>query len=77
MTETIALETAQLHLAEMIARLLPGEEVILTQGEQPVAKLVRQAPAPRKRRQAGSARGQIKMSADFNDPLPDFAEYQP
>jgi hypothetical protein len=30
--------------------------------------------APRK---AGALKGRIKMSADFNAPLDDFAEYQP
>ena len=31
----------------------------------------------KKRRKAGSAEGLIKMSADFNEPLEDFEEYQP
>ncbi len=31
----------------------------------------------KKRRQAGSAEGLIKMSADFDAPLEDFEEYQP
>ncbi len=30
---------------------------------------------PRKRRQAGSAKGEIFMVDDFNAPLEDFAEY--
>jgi len=28
-------------------------------------------------RKAGALKGRIKMSADFNAPLTDFAEYQP
>jgi hypothetical protein len=28
-------------------------------------------------RKAGALKGRIKMSADFNAPLADFAEYQP
>lgn len=28
-------------------------------------------------RKAGALKGRIKMSADFNSPLDDFAEYQP
>lgn len=31
----------------------------------------------KKRRKAGSAEGLIKMSADFDQPLEDFEEYQP
>jgi Protein of unknown function (DUF2281) len=30
---------------------------------------------PRKRRQAGSAEGQIWMAPDFDEPLEDFREY--
>jgi hypothetical protein len=30
---------------------------------------------PRKRRQAGSAKGEVFMADDFNAPLKDFAEY--
>ncbi|MCK9201125.1 MAG: DUF2281 domain-containing protein [Gallionella sp.] len=28
-------------------------------------------------RKAGTLKGRIKMSADFNEPLTDFADYQP
>jgi len=28
-------------------------------------------------RKAGTLKGRIKMSADFNEPLADFADYQP
>ncbi|MHB0989783.1 MAG: DUF2281 domain-containing protein [Burkholderiales bacterium] len=28
-------------------------------------------------RKAGALKGRIRMSADFNEPLADFAEYQP
>ena len=32
-------------------------------------------PNPRKKRKAGSAKGEIIMADDFEDPLEDFAEY--
>lgn len=32
-------------------------------------------PQPRKKRHAGSAKGEIFMSDDFDEPLEDFAEY--
>jgi Protein of unknown function (DUF2281) len=32
-------------------------------------------PELRKRRQAGSARGEIWMAADFDEPLEDFKDY--
>jgi prevent-host-death family protein len=45
MSATISIEEAQAHLGELIARLVPGEELVITQGDRPVAKLIGQAPA--------------------------------
>ena len=36
---TLTLEEAQAHLAELIGRLAPGEEVTLTRDDRPVAPL--------------------------------------
>lgn len=63
------------RLHALLASLASGEEIIITQAEQPVAKLVRYEPAKR-RRKAGSAKGQIVMAPDFDEPLADFQEYQ-
>ncbi len=35
---TVTLEEAQAHLAELVARLVPGEEVIITRDEQPACQ---------------------------------------
>ena len=45
---TITLEEAQAGLADLILRLEPGEEVLITRGSQPVARLVSEAPPGRK-----------------------------
>ncbi len=37
--QTIPIEEAQNHLAEIIDRLTPGEEVVITRGSRPAAKL--------------------------------------
>lgn len=63
----------QIHA--LIASLASGEEIIITQAEQPVAKLVRYEPEKRWRK-AGSAKGQIVIAPDFDEPLADFQEYQ-
>ncbi len=34
-----------------------------------------ESPKPRKKRKAGSAKGEIIMADDFDAPLEDFAEY--
>ena len=63
------------ELASLLASIAEGEEIIITEADQPVAKLVRWTNSKR-RRQAGSARGQIVMTPDFNEPLDDFQDYQ-
>jgi antitoxin (DNA-binding transcriptional repressor) of toxin-antitoxin stability system len=74
---TITLEEAQAGLAELIQHLKPGEEVLITRGSQPVARLVGEARAARKPpRQLGTLRGTVSYIApDFDSPLEDFREY--
>jgi prevent-host-death family protein len=49
MATTVTIEEAQAHLAELIAKLSPEEEVVITQNQRPVAKLIGQQAAVRKR----------------------------
>jgi prevent-host-death family protein len=38
---TVTIEEAQNKLSELIHRLTPGEEVVITENDQPVARLMR------------------------------------
>ncbi len=75
MPQTIDVNGAQLaHLLELAKA---GDEIILAEGQTPVARLTAiapangdQTPAP-KPRIAGLHRGMIQMSDDFDEPLPD------
>ena len=51
MQTTMAVEDIKVTLPELLDRLTPGDEVILTRNQQPVAKLVSAAakPAPKQR----------------------------
>jgi antitoxin (DNA-binding transcriptional repressor) of toxin-antitoxin stability system len=72
---TISLQEAQANLGDLISRLTPGEEVLIAEQGQPLAKLVRSQRTtwPCK---AGSAKQQILWIApDFDAPLDDFKEY--
>lgn len=69
------LDEAQTRLREIVAGLQPGEEVVLTENGQPLAKLVKTARTnwPCK---AGSAKDTIHwMAPDFDAPLEEFEEY--
>ena len=70
----IELSEAKRQLGDIIDVALSGEEVLITQDDQPVLKLVR-VIKPTGRRKAGSAKGLIKLASDFDAPLDDFRAY--
>jgi prevent-host-death family protein len=72
---TITLEEAQAHLSDLLSRLQPGEEVLITAAGQPVARM-KKAERTSWPCQAGSAKDKILWVApDFDAPLEDFTEY--
>ena len=75
MSATITVEEAQAKLAELIRTLSPGEEVVITQDREPVAKLVGQRPAGRKPRVPGNCKGMITLALEDDEDLKDFDEY--
>jgi prevent-host-death family protein len=74
---TITLEEAQGHLADVIAKLTPGEPVIITRNGTPVARLVAEEPPRRQPRKPGSGKGKLIILSDDDEHLKDFAEYMP
>lgn len=65
---------AKAKLSELVDKALAGEEVIIARANKPLLKLVPYHDRSRKLK-PGSARGQIWMSDDFDEPLEDFKEY--
>ena len=59
---------AKTHFSSLLDRVAQGEEVIIAKSGRPVAKLVRLAAEPRK---PGRLKGRIRVSPDFDEPLPD------
>ncbi len=70
----VSVEEATAKLAALLNEVLNGGEVVITKGNQPVAKLV-SVRRNKPRRRFGSARHLITIAPDFKAPLPDFAEY--
>src|SRR6202035_100133 len=69
---TVTIEDAQVHLPELIARLQPGEEIIITRDHKPVARLTATLESPKPRRQLGTLKGTaLYIAPDFDDPLED------
>ena len=74
MMSTVTIEEAQAKLSEIIDKLKPGEELIITRNDQPIAKLAAQRPPAHKPRQPGSAKGMLAIVSDDDEHLQDFAD---
>jgi antitoxin (DNA-binding transcriptional repressor) of toxin-antitoxin stability system len=76
---TVSLEQAQRELAKLIHQLKAGEEMVITEGGQSVARIISVVPTPesgKRDRVPGSAKGEILWIApDFDEPLDEFREY--
>ncbi len=74
---TISIEEAQAKLVDLIHRLHSGDEVVITENDRPVARLVPTTTERlRKPRQPGLLRGSVVyMAPDFDAPLEDFGDY--
>jgi antitoxin (DNA-binding transcriptional repressor) of toxin-antitoxin stability system len=77
MLPTISIEEAQATLPDLISKLSPGEEVVITKDDQPVAKLVSQPKITRQPRRPGSAKGLLTIVTEDEEHLEDFKEYMP
>ena len=78
MSTTVTIEDAQGRLKELIHQLAPGDEVVITENQRPVARLVSESPpAPKPPRAApGFLRHMIiSIAPDFDAPLEDMKEY--
>ncbi len=75
---TLTLAEAQARLPEVVRNLQPGEEVFITENNEPVATLTGKVPKLAKPRRPGPGlcKGMITyMSEDFDAPLEDMKEY--
>jgi len=71
MATQVNIGEAKTHLSSLLERAAAGEEVIIAHANVPVARLVPITPAAR-RRTPGRLQGQIVISDDFGDPVPDL-----
>jgi prevent-host-death family protein len=66
---TINIYEAKTQLSKLVEQAAAGEDVIIARGGKPVARLTRLQPARRTIR-FGLLKGKVKVSADFDAPLP-------
>ena len=73
---TVTIVEAQARLPELIEKLQPGEELVITKDERPIAHLTRSAGLGPKPRQLGTMKGSVLyMAPDFDAPLEEFKDY--
>jgi antitoxin (DNA-binding transcriptional repressor) of toxin-antitoxin stability system len=72
---SVTIEEAQAKLPDLIAHLQPGEPLLITDNDRPVARLVAEEKPARKPRKAGNCKGMLVILADDDEHLQDFAEY--
>ena len=76
MATTISIDEAQARLPDLIHELAPGEEIVITENQQPVARLVI-PPKPLRRREPGRCKGMITLLVEDDKHLEGFGEYMP
>jgi prevent-host-death family protein len=68
MTE-VSVHEAKTHLSRLLRQVALGEEVLISRGGEPIARLV---PAQRRaKRKLGMDRGRVEIAEDFDAPLPE------
>lgn len=76
MSQTLPIEQAGAKLAELVGTLKPGDEIVLTDHDQPVAKIV-PSPSIQPRRAPGNCKGMLIIRQEDDEHLKDFADYMP
>ncbi|NDJ22121.1 DUF2281 domain-containing protein [Nostoc sp. B(2019)] len=72
----VSLKEAETRLAELIEEAAGGEEVIIIRSDGTSFKIV-PLSAVKATPKFGSAKGLVRISDDFDEPLEDFEEYAP
>ena len=73
---TLTIEEVQLRLPQIIDELRPGDELIITRGDKPVARLL-PLELPKGVPIYGRGKGKLVAYIDDDEHLTDFAEYMP
>lgn len=76
---SVTLQDDRATLPDLIHRLLPGETVVISENDRPIARLVSELPAADSGRRPppGLGNGCMTILSDDDEHLKDFAEYIP
>ncbi len=76
MTQILSIQQASVQLSELVHALKPGDEIVLTENNQPVVRILpKMAPV---KRIAGAWKGKLEIIDDSDDAILDqFQDYLP
>ena len=75
MSHTLSIEQASAQLGGLVRALGPNDEIVLTDNDKPVARIV--PSTPNSKRIAGAWKGILTIVDDDDEHLEDFKEYMP
>lgn len=67
--KNVTIHEAKTNLSRLIQKACEGEEIVISRGSEPVARLVALADT-KGRRRPGSLKGKLRVGKDFFEPLP-------
>jgi len=70
----VNIHEAKTNLSKLIKKVVNGEEVVIAKGNKPLVKMVF-IEGNKPKRKLGTAKGKIKIAADFDESLDDFEDY--
>ena len=74
MIMSVSLDEAQARLPELVKQLGSGDEVLITEGDETVARLVSQGRGTGRTRTPGSARGKLRIVVEDDEHLNGFRD---
>ncbi len=69
--EQLNIHEVKRHLSALLKRVQAGETIIISNYNKPIAEIRPIEQTPQKPRPIGLCKGQIQISDNFNEPLPD------
>ena len=77
MSHTLSIEQMSEQLSNLVRGLGPADEIVLTENDKPVARIVRESPSLSSR-QPGLGKGMLEILDDGDDVINEhFKEYMP
>ena len=67
----VNIHEAKTHLSRLVKEAANGKEIVIAISGKPVARLVPLEAAPAKKRKPGRLKGKIRITGDFDAPLPE------